>query len=206
MCGLMLQIMETRVLSVIAYYYLAFFAIGVAMLGMTAGALTVFYRFDATYAPSRLFGTMARVMSLFAWSVLVSLVALLNLALGAEFELTVTFVVSWALAVVILLPPYVLLGIAVSLALTRSSQRISVVYGVDLVGAAAGCLVTLALLSAIDTYSAILLVGAIGAGAALAFSSQCAARHPRPAAGPGEEQFRVGERAHRGALELVFTH
>ena len=32
MCGLMLQIMETRVLSVIAYYHLAFFAIGVAML------------------------------------------------------------------------------------------------------------------------------------------------------------------------------
>jgi hypothetical protein len=185
MCGLMLQIMETRVLSVIAYYYLAFFAIGVAMLGMTAGALTVFYRFDATYAPSRLFGTMARVMSLFAWSVLVSLVALLNLALGAEFELTVTFVVSWALAVVILLPPYVLLGIAVSLALTRSSQRISVVYGVDLVGAAAGCLVTLALLSAIDTYSAILLVGAIGAGAALAFSrASRSAGLPAQAAAP----------------------
>ena len=35
MCGLMLQIIETRVLSVIAYYYLAFFAIGMAMFGMT---------------------------------------------------------------------------------------------------------------------------------------------------------------------------
>jgi hypothetical protein len=170
MCGLMLQIMETRVLSVVAYYHLAFFAIGVAMLGMTAGALVVFYRFDVKYTPSHLFGTMARVMSLFAWSILVSLIALLNLALGAVFEPTVTYVVSWALAVVILLPPYVLLGITISLALTRSSQDISLVYGVDLVGAAAGCLVTLALLSAIDTYSAILLVGAIGAGAALALS------------------------------------
>ncbi len=47
MCGLMLQIMETRVLSVIGHYNLAFFAIGVAMLGMTAGALLVFYRFEA---------------------------------------------------------------------------------------------------------------------------------------------------------------
>jgi hypothetical protein len=44
MCGLMLQIMETRMLSVIGQYNLAFFAIGVAMLGMTAGALLVFYR------------------------------------------------------------------------------------------------------------------------------------------------------------------
>jgi hypothetical protein len=38
MCGQMLQIMETRTLSVIGQYNLAFFAIGVAMLGMTAGA------------------------------------------------------------------------------------------------------------------------------------------------------------------------
>src|SRR5215470_3475861 len=70
MCGLMLQIMETRVLSIISYYHLAFFAIGIAMLGMTAGALAVFYRFDVTYAPAPLYQTMAGVMSLFAWAVL----------------------------------------------------------------------------------------------------------------------------------------
>ena len=179
MCGLMLQIMETRVLSVLVYYHLAFFAIGVAMLGMTAGALFVFYRFDTAYTPAPLFDAMARVMSLFAWSVLASLVGLLSLALGAKFEPTLTFVLSWTLAVVILLPPYVLLGITVSLALTRSSQRISLVYGVDLVGAAAGCLVTLVLLSVIDTYSAVLLVGAVGATAALAFRK--AARSAAPA-------------------------
>ena len=39
MCGLMLQIMETRLLSVMAWYYLAFFAISMAMFGMTAGSL-----------------------------------------------------------------------------------------------------------------------------------------------------------------------
>jgi hypothetical protein len=167
----MLQIMETRALSVVVYYHLAFFAIGVAMLGMTAGALVVFYRFDTSYAPRRLYDTMARVMTLFAWSVLGSLFLLLNLALAANFAPTLTFVLSWALVIAVLLPPYVLLGIAVSLALTRSSQRVSLVYGVDLVGAATGCLATLALLSFIDTYSAILVVGAVGATAALAFTS-----------------------------------
>jgi hypothetical protein len=170
MCGLMLQIMQTRVLSVVVYYHLAFFAISVAMLGMTAGALIVFYRFDTTYAPDRLFTTLSHVMTLFAWSVLVSLIVLLNMALGARFVATLTFVLSWVLAVAVLLPPYVLLGITISLALTRSSQPISLVYGVDLVGAAAGCLVALALLSLIDSYSAILAVGAVGATAALAFT------------------------------------
>src|SRR5580693_10405931 len=81
MCSLMLQIMETRVLSVIGYYHLAFFAIGVAMLGMTAGALAVFFRFELVYAPERLFETMSRVMAVFAWSVLASLLLLVNIAL-----------------------------------------------------------------------------------------------------------------------------
>jgi hypothetical protein len=171
MCGLMLQIMETRVLSVIGYYHLAFFAISVAMLGMTAGGLLVFYRFETTYSPARLSEVMTHVMCYFAWSVLGSLVALLNLALVPGFEPTLTCVVAWTLAVIVLLPPYVLLGVAVSLALTRSSQRISLVYGVDLVGASSGCLVTLALLTVIDTYDAILVIGAIGAIAASAFSA-----------------------------------
>lgn len=109
MCGLMLQIMETRVLSVISNYTLAFFAIGIAMLGMTAGALVVFYRLEATYCPARLSAAMARVMSYFAWSVLGSLGALLNLALASSFEPTLTFVVAWTLALLVLLPPYVLL-------------------------------------------------------------------------------------------------
>jgi hypothetical protein len=165
----MLQIMETRILSVIVYYHLAFFAIGVAMLGMTAGALVVFYTFDATYSPGDLFRTLSWVMSLFACSILLSLILLLNLAIGAVFEPTLTFVVSWVLTITVMLPPYVLLGIAVSLALTRGPQRVNVVYGVDLLGAAAGCLATLALLSVMDAYSAVLLVGATGALAALAF-------------------------------------
>src|ERR1700742_4671683 len=153
MCGLMLQIMETRVLSVIGYYHLAFFAIGVAMLGMTAGALVVFYRFGGSHSPGRLLQLMSGVMAPFAWSVLASLVALLSLALGANFEPTLTFVLVWIVAILVLLPPYVLLGVVVSLALTRSPLRVSLVYGVDLVGGATGCLITLALLTITDTYT-----------------------------------------------------
>jgi hypothetical protein len=166
----MLQIIETRVLSVMANYTLAFVAIGVAMLGMTAGALLVFYRFETTYSPAGLSAAMARVMSYFAWSVLGSFGVLLNIAVIPTFEPTLGFVASWTLTLLVLLPPYVLLGVAVSLALTRSSLRISLVYGVDLVGASSGCLVTLALLTVIDTYDAMLIVGAIGALAASTFS------------------------------------
>ena len=204
MCGLMLQIMETRMLSVIGHYNLAFFAIGVAMLGMTGGALLVFYRFETTYSTARLSGAMARVMCYFAWSVLGSLAALLNLALIPYFEPTLTYVVGWTLAVLVLLPPYVLLGVAVSLALTRSSQRISLVYGVDLLGASAGCLVTLALLTVIDTYDAILVVGAVGAIAASAFSAAGGVGGARTQAGPmTTPNFLVRPGLALGVLALV---
>jgi hypothetical protein len=105
---------------------------------------------------------------------LLSLIGLLNLGLYAQFEPSLRFFVAWTLAILILLPPYVLLGVAISLALTRGSYRVALVYGVDLVGASAGCLVTLALLTMTDPYTAILLVGAIGALAALAFAMAAA--------------------------------
>lgn len=40
-CTLMLQVLQTRILSVVAWYHLAFFAISMAMFGLTAGAVFV---------------------------------------------------------------------------------------------------------------------------------------------------------------------
>ena len=73
MCGLMLQIIETRVLSVIAYYYLAFFAIGMAMFGMTAGSLFVYFR-ESFFPRNRLFENLIWICSAFAIAVAVSAV------------------------------------------------------------------------------------------------------------------------------------
>ena len=41
---LIFQILQTRILSVIAWYYMAFFAISVAMLGMTVGSVWAYLR------------------------------------------------------------------------------------------------------------------------------------------------------------------
>ncbi len=47
---LMLQIIETRIVSVISWYHLAFFVIGIAMFGLTAGAVFVYLRRDSISA------------------------------------------------------------------------------------------------------------------------------------------------------------
>ena len=58
MCGLMLQIIETRILSVISWYHLAFFSISMAMFGMTAGSLFVYFK-ERWFPAERLFEILA---------------------------------------------------------------------------------------------------------------------------------------------------
>src|SRR5207249_10061678 len=50
---LMLQIIETRIISVTSWYYLAFFVISIAMFGLTAGAVFVYLR-TKRFSPERL--------------------------------------------------------------------------------------------------------------------------------------------------------
>ena len=77
----------------------------------------------------------------------------------------------WLKLILILLPPYVLAGMAISLALTRSPWPVGLVYGVDLLGAATGCLLVLTLLTWMDAVSALIAVGAVGAAAAACFAA-----------------------------------
>ena len=64
MSGLILQIIDTRMLSVISYYYLAFFAISMAMFGMTAGSLFVFFR-QSWFPQERLLENMVWISAAF---------------------------------------------------------------------------------------------------------------------------------------------
>jgi hypothetical protein len=65
MCVLMLQIIETRILSVIGYYHLAFFSISTAMFGTTAGSLFVYFQ-ERWFPSERLFENLVWICSAFA--------------------------------------------------------------------------------------------------------------------------------------------
>src|SRR5467141_2091512 len=70
MSTLLLQIAQTRVLSVMGRYYIAFFAISMAMFGMTAGALWIYWR-RHRYSPSTLPFDLARMSLGFALAIVV---------------------------------------------------------------------------------------------------------------------------------------
>ncbi len=167
MCSLMLQIMETRLLSVIAWYYLAFFAISMAMFGMTAGSLFVYFK-ARLFPPARLLEHLSWISTAFAIAVVVSTLSMISTVVLTGVT-SAMMALLWCKLILIMLPPYVFAGMAISLALTRSPWPVGIVYGVDLIGAATGCLLVLGLLTWLDGVSALLCVGAIGAVAAACF-------------------------------------
>jgi hypothetical protein len=164
---LMLEVIETRLLSVMMWYHLAFFVISASMFGMTAGAVWVYLRRER-FTRATLSHDLAWMSAAFAASTALSLALQLTLATAIVASATLALVLA-ELALAIALP-FFWSGAAVSLALTRSPYPTGRVYAVDLVGAALGCLGVLALLQFTDAPSAILLVAAIGAIAAALFA------------------------------------
>jgi hypothetical protein len=164
----MLQIVQTRILSVVSMYYLAFLSISMAMLGLTAGAILVYLKsrhFEAQDVSSAL----ARVTAAYAVVIISSF--LVELASPVPVVPWATVVLVWLKLILVLAAPFVLAGISVSLALTRSPFPVGIVYGVDLLGAASGCLLVLALLNWVDAPSAIFVIAGIAALSAVCFAN-----------------------------------
>ncbi len=172
---LILQVVQTRILSVVAWYYLAFFVISMAMFGLTVGAVWVYLKRDR-------FTEQTLAADLVAYSVLYSVAAsgalLVQLILPPMVAATVTSLVTWTVLAVSLAAPFFCSGVVVSLALTRSPYPVGRVYGVDLAGAAFGCLAALALISLTDGPSVVLWAAAMGAAASYAFARSAGGTGP----------------------------
>ncbi len=164
---LMLQLIQTRILSVVAWYHLAFFVISTAMFGLTAGAVWVYLRGDR-FTERTLPFDLAHYSAAFAISTALALAFQMTLAPGVQPS--VTTLVTWTQLAVSLAVPFFFSGVVVSLALTRSPYPVGRVYGVDLVGAAVGCLGVLLLLNAVNGPSAVLWTAVVAAGGSVLFS------------------------------------
>src|SRR5947208_10920459 len=167
-CTLMLQVIQTRILSVVAWYHLAFFAISMALFGLTVGAVWVYLRRDR-FTEKTLSYDLSYFSTGFALSTLLCLIV--QMSLTPVVIRSMTSILTWAELAMCLSIPFFFSGVVVSLALTRSPFPVGRVYGADLVGAAVGCLGVLVLLNNTDGPSAILWVGALAAAGAFFFST-----------------------------------
>lgn len=165
---LALEVLVTRLLSVITWYSLAFLVLGMGMFGLTAGAVRVYLRPDEYEGPA-LGRSLARDALRFAIAVPISYALLLVVPL--RVAPTLTTVVLFVVFAAIVALPFVPAGMVVAAALTKSKLPTGRVYAVDLAGAALGAPLVPELLERMTGGTAILAMSVVGAAAAYAFST-----------------------------------
>src|SRR3954463_10316180 len=158
---LLLEILDSRLLSVLTWYHLSFLAVSLAMLGMAAGAIRVFVDYQLLDRPlERLPGA---AMS-FALSVGQAHLLVLCIPLTAQPILTPVGFAAFAAVIGSLTVPFYWSGVIVTLVLTRSGGDIGRLYAFDLAGAAFGCAAIVPLLdSGRFNLSSLVVLGSAGA-------------------------------------------
>ena len=165
---LLLETLDARLLSVLTWYHLSFFAVSLAMLGMAAGAVFVFLH-PERFGPERAPGALARTTFAFACAIPASHLMSLSIPFLPITDFTTMEVLSIAVSTVVLAAPFALSGIVVTIALTRCGGRVGVLYAFDLIGAAMGCVLVVPMLDYSNVSSSIFLAAASAAFAAWCF-------------------------------------
>ncbi len=179
---LLLETLDARLLSVLTWYHLSFFAVSLAMFGMAAGAVFVFLH-PERFAPALAPAALVRITLLFACAIPLSHLATLVIPFLPLTDVSVMEVLSITVFTIVLAVPFVLSGLVVTLALTRCGGPIGRLYAFDLIGAAMGCVLVVPLLEWSNVSSATLFAGAAAALAALCFSLAAGRPGRLPAAG-----------------------
>jgi hypothetical protein len=164
---LCLEILDTRLFSVISWYHLSFFAVSTAMFGMSAGALRV-YLGGADYEGPKALEALRRIALQFAC--VTPIAHALTLVIPIQGETGTVVVTAMVFLTIAVAAPFYLSGVLVTIALTRIPGKIGLVYAVDLLGAALGTLLVIPLLQESNITSAFLFCSALAAAAAFAFA------------------------------------
>ncbi|HVW28472.1 MAG TPA: hypothetical protein VHC69_24075 [Polyangiaceae bacterium] len=164
---LALEVLDTRVLSIVTWYSLAFFVLAMGLCGLTAGAVRVYF-WGEELSGDRVPRELSRAALYFALAVPVSYIGLLILPIRSE-PIATTYALFLVFSAALALPYYPA-GIAIATALTRTRFPIGRVYAVDLAGAALGAPLVPLLLVFLDGGTAIFVMGSVAALAAVAFA------------------------------------
>ena len=148
---LLLELSLPRIFSVVFYYHFAFLAISIALFGLGAGGV-----FSYVVAGWR--GTLFAKLGKLALHTSGYVFVALNFLLSREGDLSNVGlgIVYFAVAL-----PFFSAGAVVSLVISETIERVERVYFVDLLGAAAGCLILLPLLNYIGGPNTVLVAAAV---------------------------------------------
>lgn len=164
LCTLLLEILLTRVLSVVMWYHFTFAVISVSLLGIAAGAMACHRRCLTVPQDDeeQQVGILANGLSVFAFTVtlpialMTTIVATPTVSIGGAGLLLAYFAACMA--------PFYASGYVTAAIFRFGSDRVSSLYAIDLFGASCGCLLSIPLLNGLGGIGSLLAV-AVGAAA-----------------------------------------
>ncbi len=152
---LVLEILLTRVFSVILFYHFAFMAISIALLGLGIAGMLI-YIFPRFFSPEKSHKHITWSLTLFALSLLLVMIAFLKIHI--PLEVTTVVAIKLALLYFVMVIPFLFGGIAIALIFTHFSKNISKLYFYDLMGASFGTLAAILVLKYMGGINGILLL------------------------------------------------
>ncbi|MBK9387743.1 MAG: hypothetical protein IPN34_23250 [Planctomycetes bacterium] len=167
---LCLQILQTRIFSVLLWHHVTYIVVTLTLLGFTiAGALLTV--FPGLLAPQRLARTLTASALLFA----ATTIGAFHLVAGRSFDSSTMLTDKWTYFLVgayyaYLVVPYFFAGLAITAALSARAADVGRLYFVNLIGSAVGCWLLVGLLTPLRGEGMIFFCAALGALAALAFA------------------------------------
>jgi len=162
-----LEVLDARLLSVMAWYHLSFFAVSTAMFGMAAGALRV-YLGGEVFEGERAAAQLRTYALMLAIAIPVCHIA--NLVIRIPSGASAVTIAALSMATLALAIPFYFSGVIVTIALTRVKAPVGLAYSVDLAGAAFGTLLVIPLFMWSNLTTAVFACGTIAAVAAFCFA------------------------------------
>ncbi|HOX44342.1 MAG TPA: hypothetical protein PK668_12135 [Myxococcota bacterium] len=156
--SLMLELSLTRIFSVTLFYHFAFLVVSVALFGTGVAGVGLYLR-GRLPSPERLPRALGLHAALFAAATALALWVALSVQIPPELGWAALPRLALLFGACAL--PFFWSGLCLSSAVSALPAQVSRVYGADLVGAAAGCLLTLPALDLLGGPGAVLLAGAL---------------------------------------------
>ena len=180
---LLLELLLTRIFSVTLYYHFAFMVISLALFGMGLSGVVLYLR-PGRFPEEKLSELLSAYSRRFAVTTVLALAFVVNHPMTAYLDaltpgvFTVQHFFQLAFLFGFAALPFFYGGMVVSMALFHLRRDVATVYFFDLAGASLACLVLDPILHLLGGPSAVLLVSALAAGAALLFGKDLKAWKP----------------------------
>ncbi|HEY3067182.1 MAG TPA: hypothetical protein VGL09_15420 [Methylomirabilota bacterium] len=167
LCTLLLEILLTRVLSVVMWYHFTFAVISISLLGIAAGAIRCYMHFLPAPATSEgaPWELISRRLIFFSLSVALPIVLMSLLVATPTFSLAGAAVLA-AYFIVCALPFY-MSGYVTAAIFRAGGKQASSLYAADLLGAAMGCLLSIPFLDRLGGIGSLLTVSVLSAATAV---------------------------------------